>query len=574
MKHTILLAAILAMTQNAAADSLWWGYGDGESILRGHGSSSSATWTAAVRMPQSVAATYDGASISAVRFAVYGNNQGARDCSYFVTDDIMDIRNAIPVGDLSAGWHEFELDEPYTISAGKDIYIGYIATGAYPVAIVDGVGSEGTCVVGMGSNFIDYGAVSGFNWVLGIQAQLTDGAFAPSLLWTDNGVVRAEADRENSLEFSLQSASPAVVSSFDAELQVGDEVVDARHVTCDLDEAYAAASVSFTLPAYEVGNYAYRVAVTAINGEALSVPVESSGTLEVVKYLMKRRHVVEEVTGTWCGWCVRGIVAMRMMREKYPDRFIGIAVHGRDSYATSSYNGLIDKVSGYPDAFINRSASFDPSPSLMEATFLAEDSSIKGEVNIIEARFTDAARQSLAIRVQTRFVDDYSTESFRLAFVVVEDSLRSVQSNYYANGENGPMGGFENQGSSCYVTLMDVARDIKSFSGIQGSVPADITAGEVYEYTYIYALPANIANIGNVSVVALLQNKSGTKIENADRTENLLDWDAGMSGIETRHNTKAADQMMFDLTGRRIIQPAAGASSKLLIQQGCLRLQP
>ena len=35
----------------------------------------------------------------------------------------------------------------------------------------------------------------------------------------------------------------------------------------------------------------------------------------------KQRFVVEEGTGTWCGWCPRGIVAFRHMAEKYPETF-------------------------------------------------------------------------------------------------------------------------------------------------------------------------------------------------------------------------------------------------------------
>ena len=40
-----------------------------------------------------------------------------------------------------------------------------------------------------------------------------------------------------------------------------------------------------------------------------------------------RRIVAEEVTGVWCGYCIRGIVAMREMKEFYGDSFLGIAVH-------------------------------------------------------------------------------------------------------------------------------------------------------------------------------------------------------------------------------------------------------
>lgn len=563
-----ILASALAMMQSAEADSLWWGYGDGENVETGIGSAASSTWTGAIKMTKAVTDSYAGATITAVRFAVYGNDQPVKNCSYFITDNIKKIENPVAVGNLNMGWHEYQLAEPYTIEAGKELYIGYKGTGVFPLARVVGVGGEGSAIVSSGSNFTDFGMVDGYNWILAIQAQITSDSFPASLAWQSIQPVKAEAGRENRLTFDLQSATPTDITSFDAELRIDNEVVDSRHVSCELLEAHDATSVAFTLPSLTDGNYSYTVAVTAINGQPLATAIEASSALEVVKYLIIRKHVVEECTGTWCGWCVRGLVAMREMRAKYPDSFIGIAVHGRDAYATTSYNSLLNRGSGYPSAYINRSTSIGTNPSEMEAAFRAEDTETNGEVKIVEARFTDATKKKLDIKVTTRFTQDYNVESFRLAFVVLEDNLRSTQSNYYAGGSYGPMGGFENQGSTTYVDLMDVAREIKNYTGIVNSIPEQIRAGEVYEYTYTYTLPTTIANISNVAIVALLQNKAGSKIINADKTENLLDWNA--EGIEAVEADAAAGRPIYDLMGRQIAHPMAG---KPYIANGKLRLQ-
>lgn len=555
---------------SASADSLWWGYGDGQNVAGGIGASTSSTWTAAIKMPRHIVDTYAGSTISAVRFAVYGNNQSVKNCSYFITTDIKSIQNPITVGNLTMGWHEYQLDEPVTIEAGQELYIGYTCTGIYPIALVDGEGSEGTCVAGSGSNFDDYGTIDGYNWVLGVQAQVTNDHFPASLLWQGVKEVKVESDKDCPISFNLQTATPTAVTSYDAELRVRDEVVSTQHVECDLHDTGAATSVSFTLPAQAVGSYQYTVAVTAINGETLASPVTAGGTLTVVKYLILRKQVIEECTGTWCGWCVRGLVGMREMREKYPDSFIGIAVHGSDAYSTTTYNGLLNRISGYPSAFINREKSIGTNPSEMEAAFRAEDPTADGEVKIIEARFTDASHSKLDVKVQTRFALDYSIETYRLAFVVIEDYLRDAQSNYYSGGSYGPMGGFENQGSYAQVDLMDVARDIRNYTGLQGSVPSQITAGEVYEYTYTYTLPGTIKNLDNVSIVALLQNKKGSKIINADKTETLLEWDAEVEGIQSVETDSPASAKIYNLMGQPMSQPAAG---KFYIQNGKLELK-
>lgn len=564
---TIAIASLMAMS--ASADTMWWGYGDGENVSGGIGAASSATWTAAIKMPQSLVETYAGSSISAVRFAVYGNKQPVTNCSYFVTNDITKIQNPISVGTLSLGWHEYQLAEPVTIEAGQELYIGYTCTGVYPIALVDGVGAEGTCVAGSGSDFNDYGTIDGYEWVLGIQAQLSNEHFPATLLWQAPKEVKVESGKDCQLAFDIQTVTPTAITSFDAELRVNDEVVSTKHVECELNEVGAVTTVNFELPAQAIGSYNYTVIVNSINGEPLLTPMSAQGTLTVVKYLIIRKQVVEECTGTWCGWCVRGIVAMREMRQKYPDRFIGIAVHGSDAYSTSSYNSLLNRISGYPSAFINRSTSIGTNPSEMEAAFRAEDQTSNGEVKIVEARFTDSTHKKLDVKVQTRFAQNYSTESFRLAFVVLEDNLRSTQQNYYAGGSNGPMGGFESQGSTVFVDLMDVARDIKNYGGLSGSVPSKITAGEVYEYTYTYTLPSTIADLNNVSIVALLQNRTGSKIVNADKTETLLEWDEEVEGIQSIQEDAHATSVIYDLMGRQMTLPNTG---KIFIEGGKLKM--
>ena len=60
------------------------------------------------------------------------------------------------------------------------------------------------------------------------------------------------------------------------------------------------------------------------NDDTLSISV--TGT-----YAAPGKIVVgEEGTGTWCGWCPRGSVAMNWMDEKYYGYWQGIAVHNND----------------------------------------------------------------------------------------------------------------------------------------------------------------------------------------------------------------------------------------------------
>ena len=88
-----------------------------------------------------------------------------------------------------------------------------------------------------------------------------------------------------------------------------------------------------------------------------------------------RRMVVEEGTGAWCGWCVKGIVGLRYMNATYPDQFIGIAVHNGDMYTVNNYKTWLAKYfDGYPNCLANRSGkAFIPEAANLERRLKAMD---------------------------------------------------------------------------------------------------------------------------------------------------------------------------------------------------------
>ena len=56
---------------------------------------------------------------------------------------------------------------------------------------------------------------------------------------------------------------------------------------------------------------------------------------------IRDRVVGEEATGTWCGWCPRGAVALNWMDHDYEGYWQGIAVHNGDPMSDADYdNGL------------------------------------------------------------------------------------------------------------------------------------------------------------------------------------------------------------------------------------------
>lgn len=554
MKKTILmLATAMALMTPAVAQqtaSLWWGYGNGQDYWKGvGGGANSSTQTAAIRVPADVVASYAGSRIKAIRFAVNSGTGSATNVSYFLTSSLESIpdQDRVSAGTLTSGWHTFELPTPYQITTGAELYIGYTATGVRPIAIVDEPGTSGTCWMTSGKKFYDYGAMEGYNYTLAVQALIESDNFEASLSFAEAGDVKSEP-HGGFVPLTVKSLTPVDVTSYTISLKVDGESVGQKSAVCNLDELGATHSVELPLPDLSLGQHTYEAEITEINGKAQALGVKTDGKLEVLKYVMYRTHVVEECTGTWCGYCVSGIVALNEMRKNHPKRFIGIAVHGKDSYAVASYNPLINRISGYPSAFFNRNLVVDPKPSEMEIAFQRANELSDCEIKILGVEYTSAARNQVKVYMRYRFDANHDKIDYRVALVTIEDYISDIQSNYYSGGGMGPMGGFEHLGSHVRVDLMDVARDITSYTGIVNSVPAQLEEGVWYDYVYTYNLPYNIANRQNISIIALLQNAAGTEILNAAKCEEIHE--QGTLGIEATRSDAPAPAATYDLFGR------------------------
>lgn len=554
-KIFLTLATALALSAPAVAQqtaSLWWGYGDGQSIWKGVGGGTNpTTQTAAIKVPADVMASYAGSRIKAIRFAVTSNSGTVTDASYFLTSNLEAIADEerTSVGTLASGWHTYELAEPYQITAGADLYIGYTVTGSRPVAIVDVPGCEGSCWMKSGKKFYDYGVMEGYNYTLGVQALIEADNFEASLSFAEAGDAKAEPTGGN-IPLTVRNMSPVEVTNYTIAYSVDGQPVGEKTTACSLSEIGDTHSTQLPLPELALGDHTYEAQIVAINGKTQSGDVKAAGNLKILKYVMYRTHVIEECTGTWCGYCVRGLVAMREMRKNHPDRFLGIAVHGQDKYATSSYSALLGRISGYPSAFFNRSRVVGTEPSDMENAFQKADELAECEVKIVGVEYANASHNSVNIYMRYRFAESHNKIDYRVAIVTLEDNLADSQANYYSGGGMGPMGGFENMGSYAWVELMDVARDITSYTGIINSVPAELEEGRWYDYCYTYTLPTTIRDRNNISIAVLLQNATGSEILNADKCEVIHN--QGELGIEAAPALVPETSVCYDLFGRRL----------------------
>lgn len=312
--------------------------------------------------------------------------------------------------------------------------------------------------------------------------------------------------------------------------------------------------------------------VTDIDGKPDAVPFNSWGEVNYATNpttYFPRRIVMEEATGTWCGWCPRGMMTIEQMKKKSPDNFIAIAIHNDyEMQVGNSYNPFLDMVESYPSAYINRKEMIDPWP------FDIEDMKDKGEAKVTtQARCLSA--KEVEVESETVFgFSDSETVEYRLAYVVTEDNVGPyMQYNAYSNptaedNPDDPMNWWVHQDSRVTMTFNEVAREIFDYNGVEGLLPRGVVEGETYKTKYTLTMPDNVSNMDNVKIVTLLLDTRTGEILNADLCSLSDIPDTSISNITTDDNKR---HDIFNSLGMKVgtdTTPAKGLRKGLYIMNG------
>lgn len=331
-----------------------------------------------------------------------------------------------------------------------------------------------------------------------------------------------------------------------------------KAITCKLDYNE---SQEFSLPIptadVEVGDVTVDLQLAWRDGGEDDAPADNKFSFDskIVSLKGYRRMVVEEVTGDWCQWCVRGIVGLRDMKAQFPDHFIGIAVHYGDVMENEAYKTWFESMPmrGLPSCFINRErVSRDPRFSDLNNYFHADETPAAAEVEL-EATYSKTAFDVTATVIPT---DSSNNKNYRVLFVVVENGIVGTQMNAYANNANGEMGGWEKLGGSVATQFNDVARGIfPNPTGLghqETALPAVLVKDQ--SYTVQYNIPFDsmkISKTRNCEVIALLIDDRTSEIVNAAKTNPVT------TGIDTVLRPEEPSSS-YNLSGQRVNDNAHG----------------
>ncbi len=377
------------------------------------------------------------------------------------------------------------------------------------------------------------------------------------------------------------------LTSYTLNYQVAGGPVVTQAVTGNI-APYASAPVAFATPYTIPGTGTYNVkAWVSATGDANNTNDTANTMLGGYAFLPKKRLLMEEATGTWCGWCVRGSLYMDSVWKTYPNDISVIAVHNQDPMTVTAYDAYVGTmVSGYPNMLVDRRINdVDPSDAFnqynSEHTSFGFAEMMLGTINATSTTFS--------VPVNVRAATDLNGD-YRLVLVLTEDGVQNAaapagsnweQHNYYSGQANsgsyalptsstfGDFHALANPIPAGQIHYDFVARSITpSVSGTAGVLPSTMTVNNTYSATLTATLDPSWNQSRMRAVVMLLNNATGAVMNTVNSTLPLgvSNVSAGISKFSVYPNptndaASASIQLdaaskvtveMFDVLGRKI----------------------
>lgn len=315
------------------------------------------------------------------------------------------------------------------------------------------------------------------------------------------------------------------------------------------------------------GNLSMTATVSQVNGGgADGNPADDTKiiTVTTITPAAGKMVVAEEATGTWCGWCPRGTVAMAGMQETYAQFWAGIAVHNNDPMVHAAYDaGIGPLISGYPSALVDRGGDVDPTQ--IEAEFL-NNIQVAPTALVKNTATFDPVNNKVNVHVDVTFQSSASGD-WRIALAATEHGVSGVASgyaqvNYYSYQANDlPLVGAgrdwqaaPNPVPANEMVYDHVARLITpAFDGQTGAFPSSINANDTFDFDFEIAIdPAWEKD--NMEFIAMIIAPGGS-IDNADKTLGAYTWPVAVEQITepafTLHPNPASDEVILTISGNQ-----------------------
>lgn len=495
----------------------------------------------------------------------------------FVTDDLSVLPSftTVDLSNKGGDINEITFTEPFTITGEKDIYFGYrfsLSTPCYYIPVDVVPTNQNTCLVAVTNKAKDvpeYGNYADQIGSLSISCTITGNV--PENLGRIGMLDIAPVVEQGVYSYgvTLTNVGVKTINNVTIKTKAGNAEQD---VVVNLPQPLATGKRSeivvsgINTPA--PGLYTMTSSLIAVNGTPVNGG-ELSGALATFDNGVERTLVIEEGTGTWCGWCPAGIVMMEYLKEEFPD-WIRIAVHQGDRMALTSYQPFISAyISGFPSALTNR--MIDTAPQYM---YQNNGEKFYGDVYQylksiptyatldIQATLPDEKRVSVDVTSEFLFNTDVP---HGVVVLTTEDGVGPYdQTNYFspAYGQGINMEPWSSSSESVSTMFDDVVRSSNDCLGDASAFPAEIQA----ETPYVYNSVQNISKIKapRFGVVAMIVNKNTGEVVQAKQI--MVDNPSAVNEIENVAETGEAEY--YSLDGRKVNASSLESGIYVKVQNG------
>lgn len=372
-------------------------------------------------------------------------------------------------------------------------------------------------------------------------------------------------------------------------------------------ESMETASIPYTTAFEDDGVHTVELNISKVNGNT-NINKHSSAEYSIIalEKSADRVSVVEEQTGTWCGWCPRGHVALDLLNKQLGDKVVTLAGHFANGESqVDPMNILGDNITSQAEAFadyggvamiLSSMLGGGGLPGAMFDRFVAADpyvgaNTTKGKngtyeygatdlVNLLKeenpseadfsmtASWADDKNTDIKVDLTTTFnYNRFGSFPYGVAFVLSENGMTGKgatwkQLNYYSKlaGVNGAsdfnnpdMAAWFKAGSYVSTTYDNVvvqAWNPLGNAAIVDKSKTDIDKGEVIPFSTTLKVNSDlIQNYNNLTLSALLVNLNSLAVVNAAKVV-LGNCAAGIEDVNSEANNNVVSR--YNVNGMRI----------------------
>lgn len=534
-----------------------------------------------------------------------------------------DVKYVIPAADVEALLKKLPANNVGPLSIKLPTTFSIPAEGAFVGYSFDGKSSDAPVVLAGAStaaegfffqydyegerNFESLGSVIGMSLAMQVGLDVSD-CEANDATVRANPELTTLVNTKQQYPFYITNNSAKPITQITYSISVDN--VNGAEKSLDLSspiESMETASLPFTTAFEDEGVHSIELKVSKVNGNT-NINKQSSAAYSIIalEKSADRVSVVEEQTGTWCGWCPRGHVALDLLNKQLGDKVVTLAGHFTNgesqvdpmnilgdnitsqAEAYADYGWVAMNVSsmlgggGFPGAVFDRVVATDPYVGVntkkgkngtyeFGATALVKaiQEQIPSEADFsMTASWADDKNTDIKVDLTTTFnYDRFGSFPYGVAFVLSENGMTGKgatwkQLNYFSKlaGVNGAsdfnnpdMAAWFKAGSYVTTTYDNVvvqAWNPLGNAAIVDKKVTDIVKGEAIPFSTTLKVNSDlIQNYNNLTLSALLVNLNSLAVVNAAKVV-LGNCAAGIEDVNSEVNNNVVSR--YNVNGMRV----------------------